>query len=101
LMNLATLLNEHLADFAGAITYAQRALGLEELMQARYQLAAARCQALQTQAGGMEAKSLRAAIADIESSTGIPLDFLVKSGAVRDVVQVRLLRLKRSAHPAS
>jgi len=101
LINLATLLNEHLADFSGAVTYAQRALELEELMQARYQLAAARYQALQTQAVGMEANSLRAAIADIETSTGVSLDRLVKSGAIRDVVQVRLLRLQRSVHPAS
>ena len=49
----------------------------------------------------MDAKSLRPSIAEIATGTGVPLELLIKSIEVRDVVQVRLLRLQRSAHPAS
>jgi hypothetical protein len=94
---MATFLNELMADFAGAEKYAKQALELEDLPPAHYQIAAARYQALQAKAEGMDAESLRKAIADIGDATGLALDDLVASGAFRDVVQVRLMRLQRSA----
>jgi tetratricopeptide (TPR) repeat protein len=94
---MATFLNEHMADFAGAEKYAKTALELEDLPPAHYQLAAARYQALQARAAGMDAESLRTEIASIGAATGLALDDLVASGGFRDVVQVRLMRLQRSA----
>lgn len=94
---MATYLNEHMADFAGAEKYATKALELEDLAPAHHQLAAARYQALQAKSAGMDAESLRAAIADIAATTGLALDELVTNGGFRDVVQVRLMRLQRSA----
>jgi tetratricopeptide (TPR) repeat protein len=101
LINLATFLNEYVADFAGAEKYANQSLELENLEPARYQLAAARYQALQTSAAGMDAQSLQAAIADIGTATGLTLDELAKIGVFHDVVQVRLIRLQRSARPGT
>jgi Tfp pilus assembly protein PilF len=99
LVNVATFLNEHVSDFTGAEKYARDALALGDLLQASYQLAAAQYQALQAKAAEMDVQSLRAAIADIGAATGLRLDELAELGVFRDVVQVRLTRLQRSARP--
>ena len=101
LINLATFLNEYVADFAGAEKYAKSALELEDLLPARYEFAAAQYQALQAKAAGMDAQLLRATISNIGAATELPLDDLAKSGVFRDVVNMRLLRLQRSARPAT
>ena len=97
MLNLATFLNEYAADFSGAEKYANRALEIQDMAPARHQVAVARYQALQARSAGLDAHSLRAALAEIEATTGLTLDLLVKSKAFHEVVQARLIRLQRSA----
>jgi len=101
LVNFAAFLNEYAADFAGAEKYAAQALAIEDIEPAHYELAAARYQSLQSKAEGMDVQSLRGAIVEIEHSTGLSLDELVKSGDFREVVRLRLVRLQRKAPAAS
>jgi tetratricopeptide (TPR) repeat protein len=100
LAGFAAFLNENVADFAAAESYATKALAIEDIDPARLQLAAARYQSLQAKAVEMDVPSLQAAIADIQSSTRLSLDELVQSGVFREVVRLRLVRLQRKV-PAS
>jgi tetratricopeptide (TPR) repeat protein len=97
LINFAVFLNEYPADFAGAESYAVKALAIQESPMARYHLAAARYQALQAKAAAIDAQALRESIAEIGASTAISLDEAVDYPGFRDVINVRLTRLQRRA----
>jgi tetratricopeptide (TPR) repeat protein len=94
LTTFAAFLNDLPSDFAAAEKYATRALALEEDTRARYQLAAARYQALQAQGSALDAESLRDGIAEVEIATGVSLDEVVSSGGFRPVIYARLTRLQ-------
>jgi hypothetical protein len=97
LVTVAAFLNEYVADFAAAESYAAKSLAVEESELARYHLAAARYQALQAKNSETDAESLRASIAEIGASTGVSLDEAVEFWGFHDVTTVRLVRLQRRA----
>jgi tetratricopeptide (TPR) repeat protein len=97
--DFAAFMNEFSADFVTAETYANKSLAVEETPHARYQLAAARYQALQAKGAAIDAQSLRESIDEIAASTGIPLDQAVEYGGFHDVIHARLSRLQRQVQP--
>jgi tetratricopeptide (TPR) repeat protein len=73
LVNFANFLNNQAADFDAAERYAERALKIMDFPMARFHLASARYQKVGARASSMNKTALRAAVADVEKSTGISL----------------------------
>jgi len=72
-VNFAIFLNNEAGDFVAAERYAQRALSIMDFPMARYQLAIARYQQLQPKLASMDSAKLKAAVGEVERSTGISL----------------------------
>lgn len=97
LVNFAIFLNGPIADFDAAEKYAQKALAVMEFPMARYHLAAARYQKLQTRVSSLDAASLQAAIAQISASTQVSLEQAISFRSFSTVIVSRLSDLNRQA----
>lgn len=72
-VNYAIFLNNEVGDFEAAERYAQKALSIMDFPMARYQLAIARYQKLRPSLASMDSSKLKAAVGDVQRSTGISL----------------------------
>ncbi len=97
LVNFAIFLNGVVADFDAAELYAQKALSVMEFPMARYHLAAARYQKLQSTAAELDAASLQAAIAQVAASTRLSLEQAILFRSFSPVIVSRLSDLQGRA----
>lgn len=94
LVNFAIFLNGLVADFDAAELYAQKALAVIEFPMARYHLAAARYQKLQSRSAELDAASLQSSIAQIEASTRVSLTQALSFRSFSPVIVSRLSDLQ-------
>jgi len=94
LVNFAIFLNGHVADFNAAELYAQRALSVMEFPMARYHLAAARYQLLESRVSELDATSLQTEIDRVAASTQVSLEQAIAFRAFSGVIVSRLSNLQ-------
>ncbi len=94
LVNFAIFLNGYVADFDAAELYAQKALSVMEFPMARYHLAAARYQMLESKAAKLDANTLQTEIARVAASTQVSLEQAIAFRAFSTVIVSRLSDLQ-------